>query len=30
VHSLPSGTWFHLRSRSLLAEPAGAEREASG
>jgi cyanophycinase len=30
VHSLPAGTWFHLRSRSLLAEPAGAEREASG
>ena len=30
VHSLPSGTWFHLRSRSLLAEPAGREREASG
>ena len=30
VHSLPSGTWFQLRSRSLLAEPAGREREASG
>ncbi len=30
VHSLTSGTWFHLRSRALLAEPAGREREASG
>ena len=30
VHSLPSGTWFDLRSRTLLAEPAGREREASG
>lgn len=30
VHSLPAGTWFQLRSRALLAEPAGAEREASG
>jgi cyanophycinase len=30
VHSLPAGTWFHLRSRSLLAEPTGEEREASG
>jgi cyanophycinase len=29
LHSLPSGTWFDLRSRELLAGPPGAEREAS-
>jgi cyanophycinase len=29
VHSLPSGTWFDLRGRRLLAGEPGEEREAS-
>jgi cyanophycinase len=29
VHSLPTGTWFDLRARTLLADPPGIEREAS-
>jgi cyanophycinase len=29
VHSLPSGTWFDLRARQLLADPPSSEREAS-
>lgn len=29
VHSLPDGTWFDLRGRTLLAEVSGVEREAS-
>ena len=29
VHSLPDGTWFDLRGRTLLADPPGQEREAS-
>lgn len=29
AHSLPSGTWFDLRARSLVADPPGREREAS-
>jgi cyanophycinase len=29
VHSLPDGTWFDLRARRLVADPPGAEREAS-
>ena len=29
VHSLPDGTWFDLRARTLLADPPGQEREAS-
>jgi cyanophycinase len=29
VHSLPAGTWFDLRARRLVADPPGAEREAS-
>jgi cyanophycinase len=29
VHSLPNGSWFDLRGRTLLAEAPGVEREAS-
>jgi cyanophycinase len=29
VHSLPSGTWFDLRSRQLVVDPPSSEREAS-
>jgi len=29
VHSLPDGTWFDLRGRTLLSDPPGQEREAS-
>ena len=29
VHSLPDGSWFDLRARTLLAGAPGMEREAS-